>query len=63
VHQLAFQPARQIEIANEYISRIDSAIIVPVARLTVALAQAAVAAGRAVVRVLGEPAASPSDRY
>jgi hypothetical protein len=51
-----------VEIANEHISWIDSAIIVPVARITVTPEGLGLAAPDLVVGVLGEPAVATPER-
>jgi hypothetical protein len=62
VHQFAVVTMWQVEIANEHISRIDSAIIVPVARITATPKELGVAAPDLIVRVFDEPAAATSER-
>ena len=62
MHQLAVVTMWQVEIADERVSRIEPAIIVPVARITVTLEGLGVAAPDLVVRVFDEPAAAASER-
>ena len=52
----------EVEFADEHVSQIEPAIIVPVARRAVTLAGLGVAAADLVVRVLGEPAAATSEQ-
>ena len=62
VHQLAVVAMWQVEIANDYVSRIGSAIVMQVTNLAVMLAGLGVPAANLVVRILGEFAPDPSER-
>ena len=62
MHQLAVVTAWQVEIANEHVSRIGSAIIVPVPRLTVTFSGRSFPPGDTVVRVFRELTTAASER-
>jgi hypothetical protein len=62
VHQLAVVTVWEVEIANEHVSRIEFAIIVPVGGLSTTPAGLRVAATDLVVCVLGESATTTTKR-
>jgi hypothetical protein len=62
MHQLAVMTMWQVEIADEHVSRIEPASIVPVARVAVTLVGPGVATADPVVRVLCQPAPATTER-